>query len=75
MSPRLDFLDSARGVATMDVLIFHLVLALGKKNSDQKNFHFIFEEYSYFGKIAAIVFFVISGLFVPYSIRSNDKKH
>lgn len=56
MSQRLDFLDSARGVAAMNVLIFHLALALGKKNTDQKNFHFIFEEYSYFGKLLLLFF-------------------
>ncbi|MPT31746.1 MAG: hypothetical protein E2600_08775 [Chryseobacterium sp.] len=73
MSQRLDFLDSARGVAAMYVLIFHSILAFGKKVTNQKNFHFISEEYLYFGKLLLLVFYN-KWVVVPYSIISNDKK-
>lgn len=73
MKHRLQFLDSARGMAAMVVLIFHAVLAFGLQEADLKNLAFIFEKYLDLGKIAVIVFFVISGFVIPYSIRGNDK--
>lgn len=74
MRHRLQYLDSARGLAAMAVLIFHAVLAFGEQHDDLKGLAFIFKKYLDLGKIAVIVFFVISGFVIPYSIKGNDLK-
>lgn len=74
MRHRLQYLDSARGLAAMAVLIFHAVLSFGIQYDDLNDLTFVFTKYLDLGKIAVIVFFVISGFVIPYSIKGNSIK-
>ncbi|WP_116790691.1 acyltransferase family protein [Flavobacterium psychrotrophum] len=68
---RLGYLDSARGLAAILVLIFHAILTFSKKDITLQTAADFFEIYFDLGKIAVIVFFIISGFVIPYSIRGE----
>lgn len=70
---RIEYLDSARGMASLSVLIFHSVLAFGSTDMYMGGINFFFEKYFDLGKIAVIVFFLISGFVIPFSIKGEDK--
>ena len=71
MKHRLGYLDSARGLAAILVLIFHAVLSFGKTNPELVGLSDFFEVYFDLGKIAVILFFIISGFVIPYSIKGE----
>ena len=72
---RLGYLDTARGFAAIAVLIFHVTLELPSNESQfvnilQSFFINIFD----LGKIGVVLFFIISGLVIPYSFKTNSLK-
>ncbi|MBF4470434.1 acyltransferase family protein [Flavobacterium sp. HJJ] len=68
---RLSYLDSARGIAAIMVLIFHSILTFSKESIELSSIAYFFSKYFDLGKIAVIIFFVISGIVIPYSIRGS----
>lgn len=73
MKHRLDYLDSARGIAAILVLIFHSVLIFGKGDSLITELNTIFRETFDLGKIAVIIFFILSGVVIPFSFSGAKK--
>lgn len=70
---RIEYLDSARGIAALAVLVFHAVLAFGLSDPHMKELSYFFEKYFDLGKIAVIIFFMISGFVIPFSIKGENK--
>jgi peptidoglycan/LPS O-acetylase OafA/YrhL len=70
---RLGYIDSGRGIAAILVMIFHGILSLSTRHEELRTTANLFEKYIDLGKIAVILFFVISGLVIPYSLKGIDK--
>jgi peptidoglycan/LPS O-acetylase OafA/YrhL len=76
---RLSYLDSLRGLAAVAVAFFHYVLfykeeiLLHSQFSVESNLLSYFNNTIDLGKISVLVFFMISGFVIPYSIKSSGK--
>ncbi|WP_396602626.1 acyltransferase family protein [Algibacter sp. R77976] len=73
---RLDFLDSIRGIATILVFIQHVVLYLRRESFINLNFAKITlwtVDFLDFGKIGVVLFFMLSGFLIPFSLKKNSK--
>ncbi len=74
---RIDFLDSLRGIAALSVALFHFILFYKKQVVNGEIDFFSLTLYESFtgwvdlGKIAVVIFFMISGFVIPYSIKGE----
>ncbi len=77
MKNRLDYLDSIRGIAAFSVLVFHYTLNIRQEIEAYKIGEVYFEvidNYFDLGKWGVIMFFVLSGMVIPYSIKGGSKE-
>jgi len=66
---RLNYLDSGRGFAALIVMVFHAILFIHAFEPEAfAQSSYLLNEYIDLGKIGVIVFFLISGFVIPYSI-------
>lgn len=75
---RLEWIDSLRGMAALAVAAMHIYerlrshypdIGFFKKNSIAG---FIIEDFLNFGKVGIVVFFLISGFVIPFSLYNKD---
>jgi len=70
---RLGYLDSARGLAAIVVLLFHAIISFAETDGELvptvEFFRYQFE----FGKVFLLQFFFISGFVIPYSMNGEGK--
>ena len=77
--PRLQWIDSLRGIAAIMVAVLHLWLLMrdniAKSNETASRFvSFFISDFFDFGKIGVVVFFLISGYVIPYSLYRASSK-
>jgi peptidoglycan/LPS O-acetylase OafA/YrhL len=77
--PRLQWIDSLRGIAAIMVAILHLWLLMrgniAKSNeSVSRIVSFFISDFFDLGKIGVVVFFLISGYVIPYSLYKASSK-
>jgi len=63
---RLHYLDSLRGIAAIMVVIYHFIERTPLVNN-------VFFEVVNFGKVGVVAFFILSGMVIPYSFKSDDR--
>lgn len=74
---RLEWLDSLRGIAAFMVLIMHLWERLISyfptwSFSGKQALGFVIEDFLNFGKVGIVVFFVVSGFVIPFSMDNKS---
>lgn len=68
---RLGYLDSARGLAAIGVLLVHAINSFSELDLDLLVASNFTKEYLDLGKIFLIIFFLTSGFVIPYSIKAR----
>ncbi len=71
---RLNYLDSIRGIAAILVFVQHVVLYLRRKEGINPFFEkltFWTVDFLDFGKIGVVLFFMLSGFLIPFSLKKN----
>ncbi len=70
---RLGYLDSARGLAAIGVLIAHGIASFSETNFELTAAYNVIVSYLDIGKIFLILFFLTSGFVIPYSIKGEGR--
>lgn len=78
-SHRLEWVDSLRGISALLVVILHLWFALISQYKIETLkpvaiLSYVVFDYTDFGKIGVVCFFLISGFVIPYSFRGKTNK-
>jgi peptidoglycan/LPS O-acetylase OafA/YrhL len=68
---RLGYLDSARGLAAMCVLLVHAIASFSETNFELVSIANFTKEYLDLGKVFLILFFLTSGFVIPFSIKGK----
>lgn len=71
---RLGYLDSARGLAAIGVLLVHAISSFSQTNLELLNLVKFTKDHFDIGKIFLIIFFLTSGFVIPYSINGKGKR-
>ncbi len=68
---RLGYLDSARGLAAIGVLLVHAISSFSEVNLELLNAANFTKDHLDLGKVFLIIFFLTSGFVIPYSIKGE----
>ena len=74
MTNRLGYLDSLRGIAALLVLVYHFFVDFSFDETTYIVLQSIFINFIDLGKIGVVVFFILSGFVIPYSIKDYSKE-
>lgn len=74
MDKRINVLDGLRGIAVLMVLVQHLIEKFPILQTSPDNaFAYVLQNYLNFGRVGVIVFFLISGYLIPFTLREGPR--
>ncbi|UXP33549.1 acyltransferase [Reichenbachiella agarivorans] len=74
MKDRYNYLDAIRGIAALSVVLFHYTLNVRSEVESSLFGHYYYlllDDYFDLGKWGVIMFFMLSGMLIPYSIKGD----